>query len=213
LESWRQLSSFTDGLVLLDDVSAQLPSRQAMSLPPQLARVLNMLRHFDVELAWTAPNWSRADVIIREVTQEVTVCRGYMPDWCERESNVPPFWRANARRVQRSRSGWPYNRLFRFKTYDATMFDEFTYHQVKDVKPRSSLWYYRPWHRHQYLYNSQAIVALMDHLDESGRCLECGGYRQRQKCTCPSAIVDTRRPYDPIEGKAKGRPIRAELVP
>jgi len=227
LESWREVPSLRGCLLVLDDITSQLPARQAMSVPPQLVRMVNELRHADVELAWTAPNWARADVTVREVTQVVTVCRGFWPDVMVREPVVPPWYRLASRAVRRSDRGWVSNRLFRFTSYDATTFDEFTYHQVKDVRPLSRRWYYRPWQPEQFMYNTLNFSVLLSHLDESGVCLTCGGVRRRTSCTCErragepeagtaeaerpqseSVGVDTRSRTGPIVGVARGKHVR-----
>lgn len=191
LNSWLDLWGFHDGLVFLDDVSAQLPSRQSQSVPAQLMMKLNTLRHDNVRVIWTAPAWGRADVALREVTQEVTTCRGLLPDPWERLSGsgspLHPsgvVQRTEANKKVRADGVWRSNRLFRFKTYDATDFDNFTLHAVKDVKPVRRSWYWRPWRPEQLLYDTMAPVNLLDHVDESGACVICGGRRTARKCTC-----------------------------
>jgi hypothetical protein len=197
LESWRDLPDLHDCVLLLDEVTSQLPSRQSMSAPSQLVRMVNQLRKVDVDLAWTAPNWSRADVALREVTQSVTVCRGQLPDRWLRVPERPPWWRLSGERLRegdkplRGSARWPSNRLFRWLTYNAVGFDEFTYRAVKDVKPLAREWYWRPWHVDQYLYETLAAVELLDHLDDVGVCLACGGSRSRPKCRCGTSSART----------------------
>src|SRR5690606_32385944 len=84
LMSWREITELSSCELVLDEISSALPSRQAQSVPPQLVRILNQLRKTDVRCSWTAPSWARADVLLREVTQAVTVCQGRMPDRWER---------------------------------------------------------------------------------------------------------------------------------
>lgn len=223
LRSWREIDELRSCVLLLDEITSQLPSRQALQLPPQLQRTLNQLRKVDVEVVWTAPNWARADVMLREVTMEVTVCRGYLPDYWVREPGVAPLWLPSGRRAGRVRSRWPHNRLFRWLSYDATAFDEFTYHRVRDVRPRWRCWYWRPWQPEGWLYDTLAAVELLDHLDDVGVCAICGGQRRRPSCTCgpvrgrpapgspegeatggsPVPLVQVRRADSPIRGRSR----------
>ena len=194
LESWRQIPDLRDCVLFLDEISSALPSRGSMAAPAQLVRTINQLRKVDVQLVWTAPNWARADVMLREVTQEVTACRGFIGDPYEREPGVPPWWRPLGRKlvddetdrpVRRS-PRWPSNCLFRWVTYDAAAFDEFSLHAVKKLRPTERMWYWRPWHEAHNLYNTLEGVSLLDHVDETGVCVACGGMRRRPPCSCES---------------------------
>lgn len=189
LESWKQIPDLKGTTLCLDEISSVLPSRQAMSVPPQLVRILNQLRKGDVQLGWTAPNWSRCDVLLREVTQAVTVCRGSLPDrWQRIDSGPARFNRAkltdSAGKALRADDGWGPNRLFFWSTYDAMEFDEFTYSAVKDVRPRARRRFWRPRHSADLAYNTLDAVDLLDHLDDVGLCVGCGGTRSRAKCSC-----------------------------
>ncbi len=197
LESWREIDSLRSCLLVLDEITSSLPSRGAMQVPPQLIRTINQLRKVDVEAVWTAPNWARADVALREVTQEVTLCRGMLPDPWERvPGEIPPWWRPYAHRMKmpngetfRRSSRWQSNSLFRWVTYPAWSFDEFSLHAVKKVKASERVWYWRPWHSAQFLYDTIEGVSLMDHVDETGVCVVCGGLRRRAACSCPKPVV------------------------
>lgn len=233
LESWKQIPDLTGVTLCLDEISSVLPSRQAMSVPPQLVRVLNQLRKGDVQLGWTAPNWSRCDVLLREVTQAVTVCRGSFPDRWDREAKGPARWNrpkvrdAQGQPVRHSR-GWGPNRYFTWRTYDAMEFDEFTYARVKDVRPRGVRHFWRPRHGADLAYDTLEAVGLLDHLDDVGLCVACGGTRSRHKCACSSGagaagrkgvarapeapdgatvtLVDARDPRGPVEVKGRRGP-------
>jgi len=189
LSSWRDIWFLHDCVLFLDDISAQLPARESQKMPPQLVIKLNTLRHDGVRVVWTAPHWRRADTVLREVTQEVTVCDGMFPDRFLREKQVPRL-RLNARpleiegKAQRVQGLWKPNRLFRFKTYDATRFDEFTESKREKMKCIRQAWYWRPWHDEQWLYDTEAAVSIMDHVDQGGMCLVCGGRQARKSCTC-----------------------------
>lgn len=189
LQSWREIPDLYGCTLILDEITSVLPSRQSMSLPPQLARVLNQLRKADVQLAWTAPDWRRADTILREVTQAVTVCRGLIPDRYERQPDRRMFPRAqrddDGRRVEWS-AGWKPNRLFVWSTWDAMEFEEFSSTEANRHRPVKVRRYWRSRHGAHLAYDTRQSVELLDHLDDVGTCVVCGGHRSRAKCKCPA---------------------------
>lgn len=210
LESWRDISSLRSCELLLDEISSALPSRQAHSVPPELMRVLNQLRKGDVRCTWTAPDWGRADVALRSVTQAVTLCRGSFPERWERD--VPLWGRIFPRAVRWGDdvpaipagsivapkdykpprpgdrkavdAGWPPNRFFTFTTYDAVRFDEFTLSLTKKLRRESVHRYWRTSGQAMHVYRTLEAVALLDHLDDVGTCVVCGGRRSRPACSC-----------------------------
>lgn len=185
LDSWLQLVDVPEGwAIVLDEVTSVLPSRQSMSVPPQLQRVTKQMRKGGHIVGWTDTNWSRADVMLREVTQGVTVCRGSVADPWERDEDGRVARDQDGRRV-RYGGAWPQYRLFRWTTFNAKLFDEFTYSQAKDLKPLSRQWYWRPRNLAHRCYKTREQVSLMDWLDETGTCPRCGGQRTRPKCKCP----------------------------
>ena len=206
LRSWREIWSLNGCVLILDDVSAQFPARGAMTVPPQLVVKMNTLRHDDVQVVWTAPSWKRADVSLREVTQEVTDCRGIFPDNFLREPVIPRGLNAPVKKGEdgkrlRANPRWRPNRLFKFTTYDATKFTEFTDGQADKVGSKRRSWYWRPWHTEQFLYDTLAPVNLLDHVDEGGWCLVCGGKRQIRGCGCDGAPRSrTRRASAAVPG-------------
>lgn len=187
LRSWRELDELRNCVLLLDEITSVFPSREFSKLPPQVARQLNQLRKVDVEVHWTAPHWQRCDVILRECTQLVTVCAGSWVDpWVRARDGVVRD--GNGKRVRRD-SMWPSYRFFHWKTYDAVAFEDFTLKMVEDVRPLSSRWYRRNAHAHQWLYDTMEPVYLMDHLDEYGVCVNCGGNRRRPSCSCEAGAA------------------------
>lgn len=79
---WRtytQLLGWRDGDVFADEITGFASSREIKNMPPQVANYLVQLRRRNVVLRWTTPSWGRADVIIREVSQAVTLCVGHVP--------------------------------------------------------------------------------------------------------------------------------------
>src|SRR5690606_25349298 len=126
---WDQLLSFSGGDVLMDEVIGIAASEQGKSLPKEVQLFLNQLRRRDVLLRWTAPSWSRANIVLREVTQAVTVCRGYLAKYENRgdESRM-----------------WGLRRLFRWTTYDAMDFTTWTDTKEGTLKGKVNAWLWRP---------------------------------------------------------------------
>ncbi len=182
LRTWRQIPELRDCVLIIDEVTAALPSRQSQSLPAELARVLNQLRKVDVEVWWTGPTWARADKMLREVTGRVTVCKGMFPDRWERDDQG-----AKLGKVERA---WRPNRLFRWVSYAGEDFDEFTFSAEKKLKAVDRRWYWRPKHEAHRLYDTLAAVELLDHLDFTSVCPNCDGARRRHQCRCVAATPD-----------------------
>lgn len=202
-----ELFSLTDNqpcLLLLDEITAAIPARGFSEMPPELGRLLNQFRKPDVLVAWSAPNWNRADKILREVTQYVTVCRGFFPDRWLRDKIGGLKKDANGKKI-RNRDGWGANRLFRLSHYDAMAFEEFSLDAAgRTIAPMGVDYYWRPNGqraqsalgvpgavftrrapvRHYRAYDTRQSVMLMDHLDQVGVCVVCDGSRRRPACTC-----------------------------
>lgn len=186
LNAGRDLLEAEHCTILLDEITAVFPSRSFASLPPELQRVLNQLRKKDVDVIWTAPNWSRCDVILREVTQEVIVCKSMFRErWLRNPDGL--VRNEDGKRIRRGLR-WPANKLFRFVTYDAQEYDEYQDRaNTTGFRPKRNRWYYRPRHRAQWAYESLEPVALFDHLDDIGSCIQCNRKRKTQYCTCGTA--------------------------
>src|SRR3954451_13230809 len=127
----------------MDEVTGVASSRESLSMPAQVANYLVQLRRRDVLLRWTSPNWARADKIMREVTQGVTYCVGYLPK--SRASLDGRMWRDR--------------RLFLWRSYDATAFDEFTAHKREKVRPRTVQAFWRPTSDAQLAYDTLDSVS------------------------------------------------------
>lgn len=61
--------------VLLDEVASIFSSRNTSRMPAEVVTFLQTLRHKNVSVAWTAPVWTRADIVLRQVTQAVVIVR------------------------------------------------------------------------------------------------------------------------------------------
>lgn len=191
LESWRQCMDLTDCVLFLDEVSALLPARNAMSAPAGLISMIKQMRKREVEVCWTSPTWADADKALRGVTQSVTVCRGFLGDKYVRTDDIPPWYNLygvrkldSVGRPIRHQKRWPSNTVFRAKTYAAVGFEEFSNYAVRDVRPLERMWYVASWHKTRWLYDTYGGVDLLDAVDDVGACIHCGGYRKRRMCTC-----------------------------
>lgn len=195
LTHWRQLLDFRGGDVLLDEVQGVVSSRGHQSLPPAILNLLLQLRRRDVLCRWTSPDYGRADVVLRQVTQAVTYCRGYLaepsrgclPD-CE-DAHHDPY--GCLEDCDDQHEHWPLrlwgaNRLFRWKTFDALSFDEFTAGKRDQLRAEVAQFYIRSRDpdRAQDWYDTLDTVEHIRDADESGTCLTCGGSRRRPKCEC-----------------------------
>ena len=181
LTSWRDIGGLRECALILDEINAAAPARSWGALPPELCRTLDQLRKVDVEVCWTAPDWGRADKNLRSVTRRVTTCRGMWADrWLrdERGRRV----RDDNGRAMRYPYRWKPNRLFRWVTYSAEEFDEFTFSAARKLKPIDRQWYYRARHPAHRMYDTLESVALLDHLDFTGVCPICDGTRKRHTC-------------------------------
>lgn len=211
-ELWS-LTANRPALLLLDEIASCMPSRSFSSMPTQLQRQLNQMRKPDVTVVWTAPNWARCDVILREVTQEVTVCRGYAGDRWVREPQralwPKPLLDENGEKIPTNRK-WRPHRLFKWHTYDAIEFENFTADDQHRIKPVAKRWYWRPAHNAQFVYRTRESVGLLDHLDDNSNCIGCGGKRTAPKCSCTFGDHDD---HGPESRQAAGRGSRPPRPP
>jgi hypothetical protein len=188
LTTWRQIPELRNCVLFLDEIQATFPSRESAKMPAELGRILNQLRKPNVQLTLTAPAWTRADIIIRECVQFVTLCHGFLPDRYVREPERrllrPTVKNDKGRPVRVETTGWLPNRLFRYRTYDATQFDEFNLGKAAKLRAISTKWYWRMSGGADLMYETSEQCSLLDHLDETGICFVCGGHRARAKCTC-----------------------------
>lgn len=167
LSEWRQLLDAEHCDILMDEVTGVASSRESGGMPPAVANLLVQLRRKDVILRWTAPAWTRADKIIRECSQAVTYCRGYLP---VTEGDGDRQWRKR--------------RMFRWQTYDASLFEEFSLGKKERIPTMVNAWWWGPGSAAFDAYDTLDSVVSIGHVLDSGRCADCGGRRRPQPCTC-----------------------------
>lgn len=181
LVSWRQLSFPLDRvLIFLDEISSMFDSRESARMPAQISTRFQQLRKGDNAVVWTAPDWDACDKRLRRVTRSVTFCRG---SW-----SVPVEGRE-----------WRSNRKIRNSRYDVRRYEEFSLTQAQStrtgtIKPDFKRSYWRTRDQAQFFYDTLAPVELLDHLDEGGRCVDCGGRRPTLKCECGTRSTSRRQP-------------------
>jgi hypothetical protein len=193
---WDQLLEWWDGDVLADEILSIASSRGAASLDPRAQTLLGQLRKRNCRFWWTAPSFRRADVIIREVTQAITECRGSYPS------------RAAAQERRGVIQSWAPKRLFSFRTYDAIEFDDWTAGKRDTAPPLVNEWFHGPGSEVFKAYDTLGAVSVIAGVGEGGVCDNCLGTVSNKPKPCKCAEPKLR-PYD-FTGET--RPDR-ELLP
>lgn len=162
-EHWDQLLDWWDGDVLADEVLSIASSRGSASLDPRAQTMLVQLRKRNCRFWWTAPSAARADIIIREVTQAITECRGY--------------YSSNALSQQRRGviQSWAPKRLFSFRTYDSVEFDDWTSKKADKITPLVSEWFHGVGSDVFKGYDTLGAVNVIAGVGEQGLCDNCNG--------------------------------------
>lgn len=178
--SWDQLLDWWDGDVLADEILSIASSRGAASLDPRAQTLLVQLRKRNCRFWWTAPSYARADVIIREVTQAITECRGYYTD--------------NTGRQERRGSiqSWAPKRLFHFATYDATEFDEWTTGRKDKADPLVQDWFHGVGSISFKCYDTLGAVNVIAGVNDAGTCDNCNGAVSGKPKPCRCAVPKIR---------------------
>lgn len=167
LTEWSQLLEARDCDVLFDEVVGIASARESQGMPVQVANFLVQLRRRDVVLRWTAPAWSRADKIIRECSQAVTVCSGHLSVAADGEVRL-----------------WRERRLFRLRTYSTAEFDEWSTSKESRLRAERKAWLWRPGSEAMRSYRTLGDVSRVGEVLDSGRCAHCGGRKAVPRCTC-----------------------------
>jgi hypothetical protein len=168
---YQQLLDWRDGDVLMDEVTGLASSRESKSMPVQVANYLVQLRRRNVALRWSAPAWGRADIIIREVSQGVTLMSAAMPKRAPAtDDGMPRLWHQR--------------RLFTARTYDPVNMDEFEAHRADGIPHDVIAFYWGPGSAMFDAYDTLDAVTSLGWANESGMCMHCGGKRTLPKCSC-----------------------------
>lgn len=173
--TWDQLHDFRNGDVLLDEVTGIMDARD-QGMPKHIRRLLPQMRRADVLVRWSGISWDNADRRLRQLTQAVAMCRGFMPV------------AATSARDATSLAMWTPRQLAFVTTYDAqTLADtddgaqltqERTRKRRARVKNRELWW--GPGSPAFAAYDTLAPVAPV-----SNDCPLCGGRRPELSCKRP----------------------------
>jgi len=157
LRSMGQLSQLRDATLLLDDVSVIFSSRTTSSLPADVITFLHTLRHRNMTVIWTAPEWMRADNNLRGVTQALV--------------NVAPLLRVH------DGSLWPRPRIAMAGVLDTTT-GKADATPVRVLRRR----FFAPSHLASFgAYDTQADTPMIGGHFVGGVCVDCGGSVTRPK--------------------------------
>lgn len=109
-QSFEQLHEFTNGDVLMDEITGIMDSRDGNNaMPRDIRRLLPQMRRRNVMIRWTGIDWDNTERRLRQMTQAVAMCRGYVPNHAAVRSD-------GQRDVL---AMWAPNRVFSAVTYDA----------------------------------------------------------------------------------------------
>lgn len=194
LNDFRQLVRAEHVDLVLDEVAGVANSRDANSLPTAVQATLQELRRRDVLCRFSAPGWMRADKVLRECAQAVTLCLGFA-----KKAHSDTVWFPGAHdgcsepieHVHDAGRQWHARRLMYARTFDANTFEEWSNSKREQVRPmcRSLMWI--PGSKAAASYDSHAYVEKLGQVTDSGLCLDCGGRRRAASCACESPT--TRR--------------------
>lgn len=156
--------------ILMDEIVGIANARESSKLSGRVQNKLVQLRRSDGTMSWSAPNWSRADKIVREVTQAVTECRGYFADHRHQGDGDVRLWAPR--------------RVFRFRTFETSDFEEWTSGKRDKLDPIAKQWFKGPGSRAFGSYDTLDAVTMVANASESGICENCDGTITRRRCNC-----------------------------
>ena len=191
LISYEQLLYAKNTDILLDEVTGVINSREYNKLPAAISNKLVQLRRDNCTLSWTATNWSRCDVIVRELTQTATLIVPVIKTKAKEKPGEPPKL-------------WRNGQLFYARTFDAALLDEFDARgaDLGAMKPKANQLFYRPWGFATKAYDTLDPVLALGDANDLGTCITCGGKRQQVKCSCADHLLKSH-------GKRAGLDARA----
>lgn len=177
---WDQLLDWWDGDVFADEILSIASSRGSASLDPRALTLLVQLRKRNARFWWTAPSYARADVVIREVTQAITECRGY-------------YSAAGSEQVRRGViQSWAPKRLFSWRTYDAVDFQEWTARRAESAPVLVSEWFHGVGSDVFKAYDTLAAVNVIAGVSDGGICDNCEGTVSGKRKACRCAVPKVR---------------------
>lgn len=170
--SWPQLLDWSDGPVLMDEITGVADSNEGQAMPMAAANKLAQLRRADCAVRITGLNFVRANKRIREAVRGVTRCSTILPVASTKDDGTERMWKQY--------------RFARMTTYDAQTLplddiSEAAYDKG-EVVARARHWI--PDSPAIRAYDTYAPVLMVGRVTESGRCAHCEGTRRALPCTC-----------------------------
>lgn len=213
---WTPLTDFSQIIsaehvdLILDEVGGAVASSTSDDIPLGVKASLQELRRREVVCRWTAPSWARASKVLRETSQAVTLLTGRMPvahrdgvsfpgshqytdlsldgeSLREVECVIPDEHLHDSGRL------WGARRLMLARTYDASVFEEWTVGKRQKQRPECRTLFWRPGSDAERAYDTHAYVEKLAQVTASGTCDHCGGTRSRPRCTCEPSVSRRRR--------------------
>lgn len=206
LTDYSQIISAEHVDLILDEVGGAVASTTGADIPMGVKASLQELRRREVVCRWTAPSWGRASKVLREVSQGVTLTMGFLP--VPHKDGVPfdgphdteqmsvdgetlEYSTCTIEGPHEHPSGrlWGARRLMFARTFDATVFEEWTTEKRQKIKPQARSLFWRPGSAAERAYDTHAHVEKLGQVTDSGTCDQCSGHRARKKCTCEAPAV------------------------
>lgn len=193
--------------LILDEVGGAVASSTGDDIPIGVKASLQELRRREVVCRWTAPSWSRASKVLREVSQGVTLTMGFLPvahtdgirfpgphdiERLSVDAETLEYEKCPIEEEHTHPSGrlWGARRLMYARTFDATIFDEWTTAKREKVKPEVRSLFWRPGSDAEAVYDTHGYVEKLGQVTNAGVCDHCGGTRRRPTCSCKSPAVE-----------------------
>lgn len=173
---WHQLLEWSDGPVLMDEITGVADSNEGAALPSAIANRLAQLRRADVSVRMTGLNFVRANKRLRESVTAITRCRA--------------SWSVSATKDDGSERVWRQNRWASWRTYDAQTLplDDHTENAYEKADLVTSVHHWLPTSLAVTAYDTYAPVLTVGHVSDHGRCVKCDGNRRVPECTCPDYV-------------------------
>jgi hypothetical protein len=192
---WHQLLEWSEGPVLMDEITGVADSNEASALPSAIANRLAQLRRKDVSVRMTGLNFIRANKRLRESVTAVTRCAAGVSVKATREDGSERVWRQN--------------RWASWRTYDAETLplDDHSMAAYEKAELVVKTHHWLPSSPAIRAYDTYAPVLTVGHVSEHGRCVRCDGNRRVPECRCEDYLaLKTGGP----KSSGAGRRARAE---
>lgn len=168
---FQQLVDVEHSDVYMDEVTSVASSRESQRMDARVLNKLMQLRKADAMLFWTAPNWARADKVMREVTQIVVECRGYFAQ--KTDMSQPDVTRI-----------WAPKLVFKWRTFDAMEFEEWSATKRDKLDALNVQWFKGPGSEAFTAYDTLGSVSMVASITPEDTCTVCEGRVSRHACRC-----------------------------